>query len=549
MPKFTSALKGRNPATESDSLIAQAAQAVETQTSTDPAVINDNAQFEAEIERLKQKTEDQNTDNPDQLNPNPEPTEPTEPTNKDSGNADGNGDGEGSNPSEDPPKTADSDDKAVEEDAVEKATEDALADDSEGGDLQAAADTSAEDEEKRVAVEAFHVVLDHYKHMLNTHETGRIGAVHIGLCSASMNRVGRTQQLETPALSLESSDGVLARVAEFIRSLIAKVKAAIASMYNWLRDFFRGYKAATGTYEKNVQGMRDRLKYLDGKGITVTDEMIHGKKVKAAGLSNYYGGEVKDVLAGASDLIKFCQTVTTSFNTEKAAGAMRTNLKMIERIAGMDPQSRSANVPAMPLSAELLFGKVGTLSTIGNSAFVRDNVKFGDNSSNPGVYIGGLIGGYEYNWTLEANDGIIDMVDRAERLRAVDFRQTRTVNDNFELEALTPAKIEMVSELADALVKAAEGLVDNVGASAKWADQLKNDSTKTMEFVANQAKSNVISEKESFIFASLAAMSPDVYSRVAINPLAKLTAHLHATADALLNWCVQSTKAIEEALK
>lgn len=553
MSIFSNTLKGVRPALEADSLIAQAAKVVESQASTDPVVINQNAEFEAEIERLKAKTaaeagsDPANGDPADAGNGDGGGTDPTEPTNTDP--AEGTGDpANGDNP-EGTPNTDNAEEKPVDEDSVDKAAQDALADETEGGDLQAAADKSSVDETKAAAVESFHMVLDQYKRILNVHETGKIGSVHIGLCSATMKRAAHGQGIEVPALALESGDGVLARIAEYIRELIAKVKAAFASLFNWVREFFRGYKAATGKYDATRQGVQDRMDYLKGKGVVVTDAMLTGKKVKVPGLANVYGNSTKEVLDASSDLLRFSQFVTESLNKEPTVAAMRTNLVMVTKFAQVDANSRSSEMPGIPLSAEQLFGKVGNLSKLGSSAFVRDNVAFSSDAGSSLVKVQNLVGGYTYAWTLEAHDTMIDVLTRAERLRAIDFRQTRAVKDDFEVEALTPAKIEIVTSLADQLIKIAESLVDTVGNTAKMAEVLKNDASKAMEQITASAKNNIITEKESFILASLAAMSPDVYSRITINPVAKLTAHLHATADSLMNWCVLSSKAIEEAIK
>lgn len=54
--------------------------------------------------------------------------------------------------------------------------------------------------------------------------------------------------------------------------------------------------------------------------------------------------------------------------------------------------------------------------------------------------------------------------------------------------------------------------------------------------------------KASF-WVPLAAISPDVYTRITISAVAKLIAHLRSTADSLINWCVLSSKVIDEAIK
>lgn len=535
MSLFTTSLK--RVSRENDSLIAQAAKAVENKDSTDPVEINENSQFEAEIARLKAKTTSED---------DPQSQTPEDPSNPPAQNEDeaGSEDDETKEDKKVPEVDEESVDKAAKEVSEEKPEEE-----NKDADLQEAADTSSVSPEKVAAVEAFHAVLDHYSYLVNAHETGRIGKVHIGLCSATLNHVSRTQGIKLKSLSLESGDGVLERVMEFIKSLIAKVKAAFVSMYEWIKSFFQGYKAATGKHDQTVQGITDRVKYLKDSGVKVNEQMLAGKKVVVPGLFNVNGNQSSDVLAAVTDLIGFTKSVSVSLTSDQMKNITDNNLVLLSKMALVSGQSRHNGVSTLPISAQTIFGKVGNLSTLGNSSFIKNNAEMFSDGHASGVRINNLIGGYQYTWNLEANDNFLDILLRAERLRAIDFKQVKTASDKFEVEVLTLEQIEIVLHASNTLMLTSEILVDSLGSATKFAESLKNHSASVMAIITESIKKGVLGKQEGFIMSSIAAMTPDIFSRVVVNSLAKLIAHITATADSLSNWCVLSSKTIEEVIK
>lgn len=542
MPSFTRSLR---VARESETLIDQAAEVVETKESTDPTVINDNAQFEAEIARLKAKTDQQGSEEPSSTEPETpaEPAEPSEPSDE-AGSDDQAGEGDDDNDNDD-----DDDDK-VDEDSFDKAAQDAVSEDAAPADLDEAAQKPPTDGEHAAALESFNAVMDRYRQMINVHETGRIQSVHVGLCSATMNRVGRRHSIETPAMSLESGDGILARVAEFIRQLIAKVKESFKSLYNWISEFLRGYKAASGRYESTKQGMNDRLAYMESAGITVTDEQLKGKNVKVGGLSNYHGNEIKDIGQAVTDLSRFADVVQQRLLDKEVGATVGFNITTAVTYANAGSSSLTGSVNFRPISTELVFGKVGELSKLGDSSYLRDNVEMDGNHKNGfGLTVKNLIGGYDYSWTLEENNNHVELLERAENLRKVDFRQTRNAVSEFEVPALTPAAAKIILSMADQLNQKADALVDTVGVFTKLAEGMKNNASDAMQKITKFAGAGTITEQESFIMASIIANTPDVYTRITVAPTAKLIAHLRATADSLMNWCILSTKVVDEVIK
>lgn len=530
---FSKTLKGLAPAVESESLIQQAAEVVENKESLDPAVINQADQFEAEIERLKSKSA---------------PADETPPG------------GEESSADSTPAATAennasgaeDKDAPRVEEGAAERAQEDALNDEQEG-DLEAAADQDAVDEKKAAAVEAYHAVLDQYRRLLYVHETGTIKQVHIGLCSATVGRVSKQHNLAKPGLSLESGDGVLARVAQFIRDLIAKIKEAFSSLYNWLRDFFRGYKTATGKYEATRQAVTDRMTYLEGKGVVVTDAQLTGKTVEVPGLSNVHGNEIKDIGEAVADLSRFATALSRSLEEPALFAAAKATTSFPGLAASLGKGIVTVPVQGLPISAEAIFGRIGNLSKFGNSSFVRDNIKFVDAATRAGewttVRVTNLIGGVNYTWVLESDDQSANLHERTKSLRQVDFKQERNSNNEFSVQALTPEAIKAILAMADQLTKTADVLVDQMTTFSKNSDILKNASAEALNSITKFTKDGTLTEQDSFILANLSAIAPDAYIRVSVNSTAKLIAHLRSTADSLVNWTILSSKVIEEAIK
>ena len=526
---FSKTLKGLAPAVESESLIQQAAEVVENKESLDPAVINQADQFEAEIERLKSKSA-----------PAPEGGESSADS-APAATAEDNASG-----------AEDKDAPRVEEGAAKRAQEDALNDEQEG-DLEAAADQDAVDEKKAAAVEAYHAVLDQYRRLLYVHETGTIKQVHIGLCSATVGRVSKQHNLAKPGLSLESGDGVLARVAQFIRDLIAKIKEAFSSLYNWLRDFFRGYKTATGKYEATRQAVTDRMTYLEGKGVVVTDAQLTGKTVNVPGLSNVHGKEIKDIVEAAADLSRFATALSRSLEEPALFVAAKATTSFPGLAASLGKGIVTVPVHGMPISAEAIFGRIGNLSKFGNSSFVRDNIKFVDAATRAGewttVRVTNLIGGVNYTWVLESDDQSANLHERTMSLRRVDFKQERNSNNEFSVQALTPEAIKAILAMADQLTKTADVLVDQMTTFSKNSDILKNASAEALNSITKFTKDGTLTEQDSFILANLSAIAPDAYIRVSVNSTAKLIAHLRSTADSLVNWTILSSKVIEEAIK
>lgn len=567
MAKFSQSL--RRPATESDtSLIDQATQAVQSQGSTDPTVIDDNAQFEAEIQRLKAATaKEQGTGdapagdgadpaaNPDSAggaadpgtsDPAPadtpaEPQEPTEDDNKD-----------GDKPTEDAPQDDDTDaepEPVPEDSADQAAAEVANEPVDENADLEKAADKDLSSEERKAAVESFYAVREQYETMLRVHEQGRIGAVHIGLCSATMGSAARRHRLEAVSFATESGDGILARIAEFVRQLIARMKAAFSSLFNWFRDFLRGYKAATGKYASNRQGVADRIKFLKDSGVTINDAMIKGKKVKVAGLSNVYGGEVAEVNRALGDLQRFATTVFSCLSKPEVPTAFEVAIVLCEKFAAAGSASFASDIPMKPVSAELVFGTLGQLSKLGDSSFIRDNVKLQENETGSLFSVDQLIGGSLFSWWMEPNVTSMPLQQRAETIRRIDFRATRKPATDFEVQALTPAQVEVFLEMADAFVKLADNIVDGMAAQAKQTEGLKNKSLAALQAVAKHAQEQTITEQESFMFASIISTAPDAHARFAIATSAKLVDLLRRTADEITNWCILSSKVIDEVTK
>ena len=545
---FSKTLKGLAPAVESESLIQQAAEVVENKESLDPAVINQADQFEAEIERLKSKSAP-DPEGGENANASTEaPTDETPP-----GGGESSADSTPAATAEDNASGAeDKDAPRVEEGAAERAQEDALNDEQEG-DLEAAADQDAVDEKKAAAVEAYHAVLDQYRRLLYVHETGTIKQVHIGLCSATVGRVSKQHNLAKPGLSLESGDGVLARVAQFIRDLIAKIKEAFSSLYNWLRDFFRGYKTATGKYEATRQAVTDRMTYLEGKGVVVTDAQLTGKTVKVPGLSNVHGNEIKDIGEAVADLSRFATALSRSLEEPALFAAAKATTSFPGLAASLGKGIVTVPVQGLPISAEAIFGRIGNLSKFGNSSFVRDNIKFVDAATRAGewttVRVTNLIGGVNYTWVLESDDQSANLHERTKSLRQVDFKQERNSNNEFSVQALTPEAIKAILAMADQLTKTADVLVDQMTTFSKNSDILKNASAEALNSITKFTKDGTLTEQDSFILANLSAIAPDAYIRVSVNSTAKLIAHLRSTADSLVNWTILSSKVIEEAIK
>ena len=545
---FSKTLKGLAPAVESESLIKQAAEVVENKESLDPAVINQADQFEAEIERLKSKSAPA-PEGGENANASTEaPADETPP-----GGEESSADSAPAATAEDNASGAeDKDAPRVEEGAAERAQEDALNDEQEG-DLEAAADQDAVDEKKAAAVEAYHAVLDQYRRLLYVHETGTIKQVHIGLCSATVGRVSKQHNLAKPGLSLESGDGVLARVAQFIRDLIAKIKEAFSSLYNWLRDFFRGYKTATGKYEATRQAVTDRMTYLEGKGVVVTDAQLTGKTVKVPGLSNVHGNEIKDIGEAVADLSRFATALSRSLEEPALFAAAKATTSFPGLAASLGKGIVTVPVQGLPISAEAIFGRIGNLSKFGNSSFVRDNIKFVDAATRAGewttVRVTNLIGGVNYTWVLESDDQSANLHERTMSLRQVDFKQERNSNNEFSVQALTPEAIKAILAMADQLTKTADVLVDQMTTFSKNSDILKNASAEALNSITKFTKDGTLTEQDSFILANLSAIAPDAYIRVSVNSTAKLIAHLRSTADSLVNWTILSSKVIEEAIK
>lgn len=95
----------------------------------------------------------------------------------------------------------------------------------------------------------------------------------------------------------------------------------------------RGYKASTAKYEATRQGVEDRMAYLQGTGVTVSDETIKGKKVKVPALSNYYGNETKDIGAAVADLARFADHVHACLAKTEVSAAVGTNIALVEKFA------------------------------------------------------------------------------------------------------------------------------------------------------------------------------------------------------------------------
>lgn len=113
-----------------------------------------------------------------------------------------------------------------------------------------------------------------------------------------------------------------------------------------------------------------------------------------------------------------------------------------------------------------------------------------------------LIGGTIYEWTLEEDERFVDLTERVSRIRAVNFRQLRKPDNDFEVQALTLEAVKVILAMADQLVAKSDALVDVVATMTKQAEQLKNLASKTMEAVTKHAAEDTITENESFILGS-----------------------------------------------
>lgn len=210
-----------------ENLVDQAIAANNSEGTTDPEQAQQNVDFHAEIQKLKEAN-GQGAAAPE---PAPEPTpEPSpEPT---------------AEPTPEPQASEEPEDDDIE-------------------------DATAEGE---AATESLLAVARSLEAIHNTHNTGVVTERHVNLVEQALEFNRRSVGIRTaPRVSTEndaptSSAGrvkyVAGRVRDFVRELLAKIQEHLAKIKRWIADFFRGWRESRGRFEANTAGLIKRIKHV-----------------------------------------------------------------------------------------------------------------------------------------------------------------------------------------------------------------------------------------------------------------------------------------------
>lgn len=523
-----------------ENLVEDAAQTNASDNTTDPEQAQQNVDFKAEIERLKQlKTSsdaDAGSDTSGDTSDASDAPEDGADTSSDVNTYDTGAEDNTDVPADD----AKADDADSEEAPSGEIIDDKKVDDGEDDeDAKPVKDAQA-------AVEALHHTSRALGFVNQAHETGVVRPYHLSLLRAEIagftarhglnasKKVAATESLTTP-----SSDKVrmaVETVAEFVRELLAKLKEYYVKIIAWLKTAYRSFQESRGNFEKNNSTMMARIAYLGKQTIDQAklDKAIADKSLQLGPLCYRGGNTLETVQAGIKNFLTVGNGVLAVVGTVNAVAFIDVaEAASKEDLAGVC----AADTVISPDSAMKF---TGASSVFGIDKVVHDNLTEKDGT----VKMANLIGGYTYTWML-SRDAPTDTSDAYNLLMHYDFKAERDRDVTADFKPLaTVQECIKVLELCGSFV-------DQQKAFEKKETELNNTFTmlsKLSENLIKVADAGISNEVIKNNCINLIAATPQAYFRLMVGMTTKHTERAIAIVKHLQHWVAESLNVIESAV-